>query len=64
MNINKNDLRKEISNLRYQLAKLEERCREREDNYGKLIDKLVPYLEVLSKESQQDLLKSLKETEL
>lgn len=59
----KADLRQEIKALRYQMANLEEKCKEREDKMMRLFFMLEPFLNALSPETQQQILGVIGESE-
>lgn len=58
-NMNKVELRKEISNLRNQFAALEKRCKEREDKLQHLLNMCMTVLEISNESTQQHFLSLL-----
>tara|TARA_R110000782_G_C14819221_1_gene413849 strand:+ start:6056 stop:6256 length:201 start_codon:yes stop_codon:yes gene_type:complete len=59
----KAELRQEIKALRFQMAKLEERCKEREDKLVNLIFALEPFLNALSPEMHEKIIAAIEESE-
>jgi|GEM_PF-3483366 predicted nuclease with TOPRIM domain len=57
------ELRQDIKALRNQMARLEEKCKEREDKLVKLIFALEPFLNALSPEMHEKILEVMKESE-
>jgi hypothetical protein len=57
----KADLRAEIKALRYQMAKLEKRCKEREDRVVKVCFILEPFMAVLSPEQNKKIMKLIED---
>ena len=56
----KSDLRKEIKALRFQMANLEAKCKEREDKIVELFERLEPFIIALSPETVDQILDEMK----
>lgn len=63
-NMNKVELRKEISNLRTQFAALEKRCKEREDKLLQILHIFIQIIEMTGDSTQQKLLTLLEDSKL